>query len=279
MTTIARPALPALPRRTAAARPARPFSPGKRRAALIAVQIGIVVALLSAWEIGASTGAVSRFLFASPSMIWDVLITRAASGELFIDIATTLTEVIAGFIIGAIGGSLLGLLLWYSKWVADVTAPFIAAIGAIPVLAIAPMTIIWFGTEITSKIVIVAFSCIVVSLTQSYRGAQRTDPDLLNLMRSFGASRTQTFLKLVVPASMPWVVAGLKLNVGFAIVGAIVGEYITSHAGVGHMILLGSSNFSVNIVLAGVAVVMLLVLVLTLAVSALERLVLKWERS
>lgn len=266
------------PRPVAASQPGR-STDGRRRLILHTTQVAIVVALLAAWEIGAQTGVISRFLFASPSMIGQVLVTRFVSGELFVDIGTTMLEVILGFLIGAFGGSLIGLLLWYSQWVADLTSPFVAAIGAIPVLAIAPMTIIWFGTDITSKVVIVAFSCVVVSLTQSYRGAQRTDGDLLDLMRSFGASRSQTFLKLVVPSAMPWVVAGLKLNVGFAIVGAIVGEYITSNAGVGNMILLGSSNFSVNIVLAGVAIVMVLVLVFTLAVSALERLVLKWERS
>jgi NitT/TauT family transport system permease protein len=282
MTVIARDAVPSTDRRArgAGSRLAvRPARPARRRILLHAAQIGIVVAFLAAWEIGATNGTVNRFLFASPSMIWEVLRLRIVSGELFVDIGTTSLEVLLGFVIGALGGSVLGLLLWYSKWVADLTAPFIAAIGAIPVLAIAPMTIIWFGTEITSKVVIVAFSCVVVSLTSSYRGAQRTDTDLLNLMRSFGASRTQAFLKLVVPSAMTWVVSGLKLNVGFAIVGAIVGEYITSDAGVGHMILLGSSNFSVNIVLAGVAVVMVMVLVLTLAVSALERLILNWERS
>jgi NitT/TauT family transport system permease protein len=282
MTVIAQDAAPHTDRKpatTGATPAARPSPHARRRVVLHATQVAIVVVLLAAWEIGATTGAVNRFLFASPSMIWEVLRLRIVSGELFVDIGTTTLEVLLGFVVGAVGGSVLGLLLWYSKWVADLTAPFIAAIGAIPVLAIAPMTIIWFGTEITSKIVIVAFSCVVVSLTSSYRGAQRTDTDLLNLMRSFGASRTQTFLKLVVPSAMTWVVSGLKLNVGFAIVGAIVGEYITSDAGVGHMILLGSSNFSVNIVLAGVAVVMVMVLVLTLAVSALERLILKWERS
>jgi NitT/TauT family transport system permease protein len=273
-----------LPRTGAVARPTthrkpRTLSPRKRRASLIVAQAVIVIALLSAWEIGAQSGAISKFLFASPSMVWDVLQKRVVSGELLTDIGVTSLEVLLGFVIGAIGGSVLGLLLWYSKYVADLTAPFIAAIGSIPVLAVAPMTIIWFGTEMLSKVVIVAFSCIVVSLTSSYRGAQRTDPDLLNLMKSFGASRPQTFIKLVVPSAMTWVVSGLKLNVGFALVGAIVGEYITSDAGVGHMILLGSSNFSVNIVLAGLAVVMVMVLVFNLIVSSLERFLLKWERS
>ncbi len=254
-------------------------SPRSRRIALHTMQVLIVVTALSAWEFGARSGAISSFLFGSPSAVWNVLQTRAISGELWSDIGVTSAEVILGFLIGAVGGSALGLLLWYSQFVADLTAPFIAAIGSIPVLAVAPLTIIWFGTEMTSKVVIVAFSCVVVSLTTSYRGARRTDPDLINLMKSFGASRSQIFRKLVVPSAMTWVISGLKLNIGFALVGAIVGEYISSDAGVGHMILLGSSNFTISLVIAGIAIVMVMVLVFNLLVSALERSLGHWEGS
>ncbi len=253
-------------------------SPTSRRYVLLILQIAIVAALLLYWEIGAREGFISKFLFASPSMVWDVLVQRFQSGELFTDIGTTALETVIGFIVGAVGGSVLGLLLWYSKFISDLTAPFIAAIGSIPVLAIAPITIIWFGTDMLSKVVIVAFSCIVVSLTTSYKGAVRTDPDLINLMRSFDASRSKIFLKLVVPSAMLWVVSGLRLNVGFALVGAIVGEYISSDVGVGHMILLGSSNFGMNIVLAGIVLVMLMMLVFNVVVMFLERLILSWER-
>jgi NitT/TauT family transport system permease protein len=264
-------------------RPIRPrtatASPRNRRIILHTMQVMIIVTALSAWEFGAHSGAISSFLFGSPSAVWNVLQTRAISGELWSDIGVTSTEVILGFLIGAVGGSVLGLLLWYSQFVADLTSPFIAAIGSIPVLAVAPLTIIWFGTEMTSKVVIVAFSCVVVSLATSYRGARRTDPDLINLMKSFGASRSQIFRKLVVPSAMTWVVSGLKLNIGFALVGAIVGEYISSDAGVGHMILLGSSNFTISLVIAGIAIVMVMVLVFNLLVSALERFLSHWERS
>jgi len=140
------------------------------------------------------------------------------------------------------------------------------------------MTIIWFGTEMLSKVVIVAFSCVVVSLTTSYKGAMRTDPDLINLLRSFNAGRGTIFFKLVVPSAMLWVLSGLRLNVGFALVGAIVGEYISSDAGVGHMILLGSSNFGMNIVLAGIVLVMLMMLCFNALVAFLERLILSWDR-
>jgi NitT/TauT family transport system permease protein len=124
----------------------------------------------------------------------------------------------------------------------------------------------------------VAFSCVVVSLTTSYKGAMRADPDLINLLRSFNAGRGTIFFKLVVPSAMLWVLSGLRLNVGFALVGAIVGEYISSDAGVGHMILLGSSNFGMNIVLAGIVLVMLMMLCFNALVAFLERLILSWDR-
>ncbi|MGE0214495.1 ABC transporter permease [Mycolicibacterium sp.] len=254
-------------------------APHRRRITLHTLQVLIVVTALSAWELGTRSGAISSFLFGSPSAVGTVLYSRAQSGQLWTDIWVTSLEVVLGFLIGAVGGSVLGLLLWYSRFVADLTAPFIAAIGSIPVLAVAPLTIIWFGTEMTSKVVIVAFSCVVVSLTSSYRGARSTDPDLVNLMKSFGASRSQIFRKLVVPSAMTWVVSGLRLNIGFALVGAIVGEYISSDAGVGHMILLGSSNFTISLVIAGIAIVMGMVLVFNLLVSALERFLGHWERT
>ncbi|WP_413738272.1 ABC transporter permease [Sodalis sp. RH21] len=254
-------------------------TPAVRRYTLLLLQILIVAGLLAGWEIGVRNGGISKFLFASPSMVWEVLVQRFQSGELLADIRITTYETLIGFAVGAVGGSILGLLLWYSKFISDLAAPFIAAIGAIPVLAIAPITIIWFGTEMLSKVVIVAFSCVVVSLTTSYKGALRTDPDLINLLRSFDASRTVIFVKLVVPSAMLWVVSGLRLNVGFALVGAIVGEYISSDAGVGHMILLGSSNFGMNIVLAGIVLVMIMMLIFNGLVALLERMILSWERA
>lgn len=252
---------------------------GSRRALLMLLQVLTVAALLGAWEWGSRTGMINSFLFSSPSGVFEALTRRASSGLLLNDVWVTTSEVVIGYVLGAVGGSLLGLLLWYSRFVADYAAPFIAAIGAIPVLAIAPMTIIWFGTGLLSKIMIVAFSCVVVALTNSYRGAARADRDQIDLMRSFGASKHQIFTKIIAPGALPWIVQALKLNVGFAVVGAIIGEYISSDAGLGHMILLGSNNFSVNIVLAGLAVVMALVLVLSFFVNLLERLLLSWERN
>lgn len=263
--------------RTAPVRPTRPRR-SARRPLLVSLQVVIVLAFLGFWQLGASAGWISTFLFSSPEQIVTVLVQNVASGQLWTDLGVTAQEVLIGFVIGAIGGSVLGLLLWYSRFVADLSAPFITAIGSIPVLAVAPMMIIWFGTGLVSKVVIVAFSCVIVSLTNAYRGAQKVDTDLLDLMRSFGSSKTQAFTKAIVPGAMSWVIAGLKLNVGFAIIGAVVGEFISSSAGIGHMIVTGSSSFAMNQVLAGVVVVMVMVLVFGLLIDLLERVLLRWDR-
>ncbi|EJZ04484.1 ABC transporter permease [Mycolicibacterium vaccae ATCC 25954] len=238
---------------------------------VLALQVLIVVGLLAAWELGAATGFIDTFLFSSPSRIAEVLARRAETGALWTDIGVTMTETVLGYLVGAVGGSVLGLALWYSSFVAGLTRPFITAIGAIPILAIAPLIIIWFGTDIVSKIVIVALSCVVVSLTNSYRGAQEVDADWINLMRSFGATKTQTFFKIIVPGAGPWVMQGLRLNVGFAVVGAIVGEFISSSSGIGHMIVRGSATFSLSTVFAGLVVVVFMVSVLSLAMRFVER--------
>ncbi|HEY0258431.1 MAG TPA: ABC transporter permease [Lacisediminihabitans sp.] len=264
--------------RTRPARSRNRHPASRRRTLLVFLQVAIVVAFLAVWQWGATGGWISTFLFSSPEQIISVLAQNITTGELWTDMGVTAQEVLIGFAVGAVGGSALGLLLWYSRFVADLSAPFITAIGSIPVLAVAPMMIIWFGTGLVSKVVIVGFSCVIVSLTNAYRGAQRVDPDLLDLMRSFGSSKTQAFTKAIVPGAMSWVVAGLKLNVGFAIIGAVVGEFISSSAGVGHMIVTGSSSFAMNQVLAGVVVVMAMVLAFGLLIDLLERALFRWER-
>lgn len=241
-------------------------------------QIGFLASLLILWEVGARMGWISTFLFASPSKICNTILNKVLSGELFNDIWVTGKETVLGFIFGSVMGSFLGLLLWCSEFIAKFSKPYVAAIGSIPVMVLSPLVIIWFGTGIASKVAIVTFSCIFVSLSSAYEGAMQVDPDLLNLMRSFGATKFQIFCKVVVPSSMTWVVSGFKMNIGFAIVGAIVGEYISSDAGIGHMILMGSNSFHIHVTLAGLVTTMVFVFVLNIAVGSLEKVLLRWKK-
>lgn len=244
----------------------------QRRMGIIALQALILASFLAAWEIGTQRGLISKFLFSSPSEVLRILAAQFQRGDLMLNVQVTAYETIMGYVIGAIGGSVLGLLLWFSKFVSHLTKPFIAALGSIPVLAIAPMLIIWFGTGFKSKVVVAAFSCIVVALINAYEGTEKVDRDQFELFRSFNATKSQIFRKLIVPASTPWLMVSLKLNVGFALIGAIVGEFISANAGVGHMIVVAGASFEIGEVLAGIVLVMAMVLAFNMILSIAERL-------
>ena len=241
------------------------------------VQLLIAVLLFGAWEWGARTGSISTFLFGSPSQVLKLAIARIENGSLLYGAYVTGLETIIGFLLGSVIGTAMGLGLWYSRFIARVMGVYILALGSVPVLALGPLIIIWFGVGIESKIILATVSCVIVALLQAYEGAQQVDKDLIKLLRSFGATKVQIFTKVVIPSSYGWVVAAAKLNVGFALIGAVIGEYISSEAGLGNIILIAGANYNIPLVLLGIFSLMILAFVLSMAVGVLERFLLKWK--
>ena len=166
------------------------------------VQLLIAIALFSLWEWGARTGFVSTFMFGSPSEVWDIALRRIENGSLIYSAYVTGLETILGFVMGSVLGTALGLGLWYSRYLARVMQVFILALGSVPVLALGPLIIIWFGVGIPSKVILATISCVIIALLQAYEGAQQVDKDLVRLLMSFGATKRQIFLKVVVPSSV-----------------------------------------------------------------------------
>jgi NitT/TauT family transport system permease protein len=241
------------------------------------VQVGILVALIALWEWGAQSGRINTFLYASPSIIWGHFIDKIQT-TLLADAGVTLEETLIGFLLGNLIGIAVGLSLWYSRLTARIVSPYILALGSTPILALAPLVIIWFGVGFTSKVALATLACVVVALLQAYEGAMSVDNDLINLMRSFGATKGQIFRKIVMPSSYAWVVSALKLNIGFALIGAVIGEYISSEKGLGHMILVAGANFNIPVVLLGVFSLIVLALVMNVVVGKVEDYLLRWKR-
>lgn len=244
-----------------------------------AVQIVIAVAFFGLWEWGARTGFISTFLFSSPSEVWSLAVNRTIDGSLPYGAYITGMETLTGFALGSLLGTALGLGLWYSVFLARVMGVYVLALGSIPVLALGPLIIIWFGTGVESKIVLATVSCVIVALLQAYEGAQQVDKDLIKLLKSFGATKRQIFFKVVIPSSTSWVVAAAKLNVGFSLIGAVIGEYISSQYGLGHLILIAGANYNIALVLLGIFSLMLLAFALSFAVGVVERRLLAWKQS
>lgn len=234
-------------------------------------QIGLTVAFFGLWEIAVRAQWLPVYLYGQPSGVLSKFIILLMDGSLIRSTLITGAESVIGFVIGCLFGSLCGLGLWLTPRLALMLRPFIVAINGLPKIALAPLIIVWFGIDIESKIAIAAIITFIVSLMTAYSGAQEVDQDLIRLMRSLGASQRQTFVKIVAPATMPWIISGLRLNVGFALIGAVVGEYIAAKQGLGYLVYYAGTMYDLNAVWVGLFALMLLALVLDYGVTLLER--------
>ena len=201
------------------------------------------------------------------------------SGDLLSDTWFTLFEAILGFVIGTILGSLLGLALWYSAFVARLVEPFIVAINSVPKIALAPIVVLWFGTGLVSKVALSVSLTAIVALIAAYQAAKDADVDLQSLLISMGADKHQVFFKAVVPSTLPSIIATFRINIGFGLVGAVVGEFISSQRGLGHLIYTASSLYDLNTVWVGLFTLMIMGFALYYVIDLIERTSLPWKQA
>ena len=242
------------------------------------LQILSVVLFFLLWELGCWFGWISEFLVGRPSGIWRVFLILMHDGSLLVDSAYTLYEALLGFAVGTVIGSVLGLAMWYSVFAARVVEPFIVAINSVPKIALAPVVLLWFGTGLISKVVLVVSMTALVALIAAYQAAKDADRDLQSLMLSMGGTKHQIFYQVIVPSTMPAIIATFRINIGFGLVGAVVGEFISSKRGLGHIVYTASSLYDLNTVWVGLFVLMLMGFVLYHGIDALERVLLPWKQ-
>lgn len=240
-------------------------------------QLAILVVGLGLWQRAVKAEYVSGFLFGWPTGIAETAWRMLLSGELLVDAGWTLWASAVGFVVGTVVGSAIGLGLWYSPWLARVIAPYIAAINSVPKIAFAPLVILWFGTGVSSKVALSISLTLVVALLAAFHAARTTDPDLQKMMASLGCSRSQIFTKVVVPSSMPDIIGAFQINIGFALVGTVVGEFISSRHGMGHVIFVASSMYDLNTVWVGIISLMIMGFLLSMAATFVERRLLAWK--
>jgi NitT/TauT family transport system permease protein len=238
--------------------------------ALVAAQVGILVGTVSLWEIAARAGWMDAFFWSQPSAIAKTLTIFFTTGDAWTDISFTFRSTIFGFLIGTTAGSLIGLSFWWSRNYAAIVQPYIICLESIPKLALAPLIILVFGIGLASKIAVATALTLVVSTLTTYAGVKALDSDSEKLFYSLGATRMQAFRKLVVPFCLPWVISVLRVNIGLALTGAIVGEFIASQHGLGRAILYAGQTYDIALVWVAVLVLSTLAVVMYAAVSWLE---------
>lgn len=238
--------------------------------------IPLIVFILS-WQFYATIAPEKQFFFSSPLKVANEFYSFFINQNGFYHSFITFLETILGFSLGNIVGITIGLLLWFNKRLADIAQPYLVALGALPIFAIAPLMIVWFGIGIWSKIMMAALSTVIVAIVQSYQGAINADEKYIRLMKVFKASRARIFKTIILPSSLLWVFNSIKLNIGLALLGAFIGEFIAAEAGVGYIIIKASGLFNMALVFTGCIILMLMALLLYGVVFLIEKRFFKWQ--
>jgi len=230
-----------------------------------------LLAVLAAWYVLTASGAIPAFLLPSPDAVAGRFVRGIQDASLLRHTLVTLSEVLAGLLLGVVAAAVLGYAIAKSPAVERLLAPYIVASQAIPIVAIAPLLVIWFGPGRLSKVLIASLIVFFPVLVNTVVGVRSVPEDLRQLMRSLRATRAQIFAKLEVPAALPVLLGGLKIGATLSVIGAVVGEFVGADEGLGFLVNVGRGLYDTALVF--VAVLLLIGMALTLYgfVAWLER--------
>ena len=246
------------------------MSPTARHHVLVNLGRLLVLALIFiGTEIGVRSGFMSRLFFSSPSEIFDALLTQWANGSFLPNLGITASETLLGLATGSLAGLIVGVALPQLRILSNVIEPFLMVLNGIPVIVIAPLFILWLGLGLPSKIGISIYIVFFAMFIPVYTASLRLDMTLVDALRVMGASRNQIFWKVIVPSSMPSVYTGLKIGSGLALIGAVIGEFVASRAGLGHMILYASGTLDTPSLYLGIITIAIFAACLSFAIDAL----------
>lgn len=235
---------------------------------MLACQSVLGLVILLVWQ-GVSGRLIDDFFISNPVEVGTRLWQWTADGSIFLHLWATVYETLMGFIIGAVGGVVLGLWLGVSPFTNRLLNPYLNALNALPKVALAPLFVLWFGLGISSKVALAAVLVLFLVFLNTYAGVREVDQDLIDGARLMRATRTQLIVKVIVPSAMSWVFAGLKISVPYALIGAVLGEMIAANRGLGYLVQYSGSQFDS----AGVFAVLIVIALLAVALNFLVELV------
>ncbi len=243
----------------------------RRRRLVTLLRVLLLCALTGAWEAAGRTGLVDPFIISSPTRVLKTISNLWQSGELMPHIFTTLYETVIGFVIGTAVGTAIAAALWFCPSANAVLDPYLVVLNALPKIALGPILIVWVGAGPSAIIVMALLVSTVVTVMSVLAGFLETGQESARLMQTLGATRLQTFFKVVFPASIPTIMSALKISVGMSWVGVIVGEYLVSRRGLGYLIVYGGQVFKLDLVMASIVILCLLAAAMYYAVALLEK--------
>ncbi len=239
-------------------------------------RVGLIVGILLFWELASGTLLNARYT-SKPSEIAALLQRWFASGEVWIHLQTTLTEVLAGYALGVVLGLGAAIVLTFFQRAFMVVRPFIVAFYGIPKVALAPILVMWLGLGITPKIVIATIIVFFVMFMNTVAGLSHVRAELVDIARVMGASRLQIMRKIMLPAAAPYILTAMRVTIPDAVVGAIIGEFIAGSVGMGNLIRRSSSQLVTAGVFGGIFILAMFVMGMRVLLTPLERRLQGWR--
>jgi NitT/TauT family transport system permease protein len=253
-----------------------------QRMLVLASRVVIPVAVIFGWEYFSGDPAephvlIDSFFVSEPSAVWNALTRWIDQGILFESIRATVTAMLYGFALGSLFGVIVGFALGSSPLLSDIFRPYVAALNAIPRMALVPLFILWFGFGLGSKVAVVSVIVFFLVFFATYEGVRDVEQRLLDVLKVMDASRFDLHTKVRLPSAATWIIQGLRVSVPYSLVAAVTAEMIGASTGLGYLIQRSAGNFFTEGVFAGIFVLVLIAIALSAVVTLLERRLLRWK--
>lgn len=241
---------------------------------ILIIQLSIVIGFIVLWEVLANKGIIDSFIMSQPSRILKTFL-NLSSNNLLEHIKVTVIETMIGFLLGTFLGAIIAILLWWSKFFAKVSEPFLVVLNSLPKVALGPVIIIWVGAGMPAIIVMALAISLIVTILEILNGFLNTDKELIKMAQTFKANKMQVLTKVVIPANKHTFFNSLKVNIGLSLVGVITGEFLVSKAGLGYLIVYGGQVFQLDLVMTGVIILAIVAAAMYGSVLLLEKIFVK----
>ena len=238
----------------------------------------LLASLLLVWELGTRAGLIDPYFVSRPTKIAATVGGWFAGGFIYPHVWATVHEAVIGLALGIVCGVIVGVLFAFFPFVSDLFRPLIVVFNATPRIVLAPLFIVWLGIGLASKVAMVVSLTFFIIFFSTYQGLREVDVNLVNHVRVMGGTRRDLMRHVLLPSALTWIFASLRTCVGFAVIGAILGEYLGADRGIGWIVQYGESMFDSNMVLSGLVVLMVFVATLDASLGWLEQRFSHWKQ-
>ncbi|PIG08729.1 ABC transporter permease [Comamonas sp. 26] len=253
----------------------------RRKSLIIALRLAVLVIVLGGWELSARMKWIDPFFYSMPSMIWNQIVEwlrdGTSQGPLWQQVLVTLEETVIGFLIGAVAGVICGIVLGRNKLLSDVFSIYIQIANSIPRVVLGSVFVIALGLGMASKVALAVVMVFFVVFANAFQGVREADKYMIANAQILGASPRQVTMSVVIPSAMSWILASLHVSFGFALVGAVVGEFLGAKEGIGLLISTAQGAFNASGVFAAMIVLAVVALAADFLLTRLEKRLLKWR--